>query len=261
MPVRDPSPGLFLAAIESVLHQTWSHLELIVIETPGQQALSEILAPIRDERLKHVIAPDGITTSIARNLAIAEASGDLLAMLDADDLCNPDRIAKQVRFLEEHADVDVVGSSIEIIDEQDRVLGTRNYPLQHEEIFEAMRLYNPLAQPSVMMRKRVITKHGGYDERPDCICEDYDLWSRLARKGVRFANQDETLTRYRMHSSATKSQRLRESLRDTLRIKKTYWEDLFDLKSRFRYGMEKILLWLPRSLVMALFKRLYVKPY
>jgi GT2 family glycosyltransferase len=110
-----------------------------------------------------------------------------------------------------------------------------------------------------MMRKSTILEHGGYDERLDCICEDYDLWSRLAHKGVRFANLDEALIQYRVHSSATKSRRLRESLEDTLRIKKRYWADEFDLRARARFVAEKCLLLLPKRVVLALFQRLYVK--
>ena len=259
MPVRDPDPAFFLAAIQSVLDQTWKELELILIETPGRRPLAGDLTPIEDPRVRHLVAPAGITTAMARNLGMREARGDLLAMLDADDLCRPDRLQKQHDHLRAHPQIDVLGTQIQIIDERDQVRGRRVYPLEHEKIFDTMRLYNPLAQPSVMMRKQVILDHGGYDERPDCICEDYDLWSRLARKGVCFANLDEDLTLYRVHSSATKHARLRESLEDTIRIKKAYWSDRFDLRARARLLAERVLLHLPRPIVLALFKRLYVK--
>lgn len=259
MPVRNPDPALFVAAVRSVLDQDWSNLELIVVETPGGKPLDEVIAGIQDRRLRHHVAPEGITTSMARNLAIEQASGGFLAMLDADDLCKQGRIEKQHAWLVEHPEIGVLGTQIEIIDEHDEVLGRRSYPLEPDAIFETMRLYNPIAQPSVMLRRSVIAQHGGYDERPDCTCEDYDLWSRLARKGVRFANLDEVLTSYRMHSGTMKSQRMRESLVDTLRIKRTYWADCFDFRARIRYGLEKILLLLPKSLVIRLFKRLYVK--
>ncbi len=259
MPVLDPDPQQFLAAVDSILDQSLEDIELIIIETPGRHPLTDLLDTIEDPRVSLLVVPRKTLLAAARNTGIAAAQAELIAMMDADDLSHPDRLMKQRDYMLDHPEIGVLGTQLEIMDEGGAPLGRRNYPVDPDRIERTMRLYNPIAQPTVMLRKSILGTEDCYDERPNCICEDYDLWSRLARKGVRFANLDEALLRYRIHSQGMKSQRLRASLVDTLHIKKTYWRDRFDLRDWARYLSEKMLLLLPKSWVMALFKRIYVK--
>ena len=97
---------------------------------------------------------------------------------------------------------------------------------------------------------------GGYRDR---TCEDYDLWSRLALQGARFANLGTALVRYRLHSGAMKSRKLRASLRDTIEIKREHWRGKQTMRGRLRLFGERSLLLLPPALVMALFERLYMR--
>jgi glycosyltransferase involved in cell wall biosynthesis len=253
MPVLGPHPSYFRAAVESVLAQTHACLELVIVEDPSTTSGAELLRRLDDPRVRHIANPTRTSLVDQRNRALAEARGDIVAMLDADDLAEPDRFEKQLAFLDAHPDVGVVGSQLTIIDPQGVELGSRAYPLSHDEIVRAFSRYNAIAQPSVMARKHVLVDAGGYQYRTFPVNEDYELWSRLAQRGVRFANHPERLLRYRVHPHGTKAAMLRRMLRATIDVKKQFWRDQMDARARVRFWTEHLLLGLPPSLVLKLF--------
>ena len=262
--VRDPHPEQFAAAVASVLGQTLDGFEFLVIEDAGERPdaapvrpVAPVLARFSDPRLRHVVH-DGVGIASARNRGLQEARAELVAMADADDVNHPERLATQVAHLREAPDLVVLGTSLRIVDEEDRVVGTRDYPTTHEAIRRTLPRYNPIAQPSVMLRKAVVDDHGGYR---DHTCEDYELWSRLARNGARFGNVAARLVDYRVHQTSMKARKLRASLRDTLAIKQMHWGDELGLRGRLRMLGERALLGLPAPWVMRLFRLLcYRKP-
>jgi glycosyltransferase involved in cell wall biosynthesis len=262
MPVRDPDPRHFPAAIESLLAQTLQAFELIVVEDAGERdtgqpvrSVTECLARFDDDRIRHVENREpGIAS--ARNRGIAEARAELVAMLDADDKCAPERLTAQSERMNAEPELTLLGTQLRVIDEHDVETGGRRYPTLHEEILRVMPIYNPIAQPSIMMRKAAVDAVGGYRDR---TCEDYDLWSRLALDGARFANLEEALVLYRLHTGAMKSRKLRASLRDTIDIKREHWGGRQSWRGRLRLLGEHGLLLLPPRLVMAIFQRLCMK--
>jgi hypothetical protein len=187
------------------------------------------------------------------NQGLLECRAELVARMDADDVAEPERLRLQVELLTRCPDIAVVGSQLQIIDEAGQSRGYRAYPLRHDEILAAFPRYNPLAHPSVMFRRTVVVAAGGYVT--DLHNEDYDLWSRLAIDGHRFANLPDALLRYRVHSGAVKSTRLRTMIRGTLEVKERYWLGRMGTGDRLRLWGERCLLALPPRLVMALFKR------
>lgn len=253
MSVWRARPDWLRAAVQSVLGQSLRDLELIVLEDPPHGPL-DLAGEFGDGRLRHVRAETGsdLPTSRARTLELARS--DLVAILDADDLCHPDRLRRQVAFLDAHPEVAVVGTAIEVIDEHDRRLGYRVHPAGHDSIARAMRRHNPLAHPSVLFRKAAVLAAGGYRTRPGAACDDYELWARLAAHGARFANLQEPLLRYRLHGGAMKARLLRATLRDTLWIKRHYFAGRLDLGDRLRILGERALLALPAPLVASLFR-------
>jgi len=119
------------------------------------------------------------------------------ARIDADDIALPDRLARQVAFLDANPQVAVVGSQLEVMDETGKSTGrVLDYPSDHEGIVLRSLLSNPMGHPSVMFRRDAVLEVGNYRELPNV--EDYDLWLRLAGKH-QFANLPEPLTRYRVH--------------------------------------------------------------
>ncbi len=250
IPLYAPEPGYLRSAIDSVLRQTLEDFELVIVEDPSSPAAEHVLRQYTDPRIRYLLNSrrGSLVESLNHGLELARA--DLVARFDGDDVCVPTRLQQQLEYFEHHAEVSVLGSQITIIDQNGRTRGRRRYPLTHEAILHALPRFNPLAHPSVMYRRGPILDAGGYAYP---VNEDYELWSRLARRGVRFANHPESLLEYRVHPSALKATRLREILQGTLEIKRLYWQDRMDTLGRARMLVERLMLWLPPQAVAGLF--------
>lgn len=251
MAVLAPDPRHFPAAVRSVLEQTLTDLELVIVEDPSDRSASEQLAGIDDARLHLVRNPERTSLVDQRNRAVREGRADIVAVLDADDIAHPDWLATQVATLRARRDVDVVGTPLRVVDDDGDLVGYRDYPRRHDEIVAAMPRYNPVAQPGVAFRRSAFEDVGGYQAH--LANEDYDLWSRLARSGHRFMNQDRPLVDYRVHTGGMKARKLRETIRGTLEVKQRHWSDRLGLVGRLHILAERILLVLPPALVLRLF--------
>ncbi len=254
MPVLNPHPVFFRAAVASVLAQSFADFELLIVEDPSPRQAREFLADFRDPRIHHLENAERTSLVDQLNQGLGEARGELVARFDADDICFPDRLEKQFAYLERHPDIAVVGGQLAVIDEEGRDKGFRVYPRDHDDIVRVLRRYNALAHPTVMFRKAIVLGAGGYRYRA-ALVEDYELWSRLAQQGVRFANLPEAVIRYRIHPSAAKSAMVRRNLRGTLEVKNMHWRRHMNFGDRLRMWGEKLLLWLPPSWVVRLFMR------
>jgi glycosyltransferase involved in cell wall biosynthesis len=253
LPVIEPDPRLFRAAVQSVLAQTLIELELIIVEDPSPVSGREILAGLDDPRLRHIVNTRRTSLAHQHNRGLAESRGAFICRFDGDDLCEPERLARQVDFLRRHPDISVVGSRLRVIDAAGRTLGFRDYPLDHDTIVARMARSNPMANSSVMFRRDVYDHHGGWRIDSALPARDYEWLSRLAVAGVRFANLPDYLVRYRIHPAAIKATRLRETLRATLDVKRTYWSRRMGPGARLTMLGERALLMLPPRLVLHLF--------
>lgn len=258
--VRHARRDLFARVAASVAAQTFTDFEWVVVESPPHGCVGEVLAASDLPAVRHVRLLHDVTLASGRNLALQEASAELVAILDGDDENEPQRLARQFAFLQQHPDVDVVGGALLAIDEHGAVLGHRAYPLAHDDIVRAMRRYNAIAQPAVMLRRSVVLAAGGYRDYGEGACEDYELWSRLLRAGRRMANLQDVVLRYRLHDGANKTQRLRATLRDTLRVKSDYWRERFTAADHLRALGERCLLHAPPTWVSRWFRRAALRP-
>lgn len=252
MTVLNPHPSFFPAAVGSVLSQTLKDWELIIVEDPATRSGVPLLSGQRDPRIRHIVNPQRTSLVRQKNQGLDVARGEFVAMLDADDIAEPVRLARQVRFLQENPDVGVVGSQIGVIDTKGQVRGYRRFPTGHDDIVRAMRRIVPLSHPSTMVRREILVRAGGYRYEDQPAVEDYELWSRLVRLGVRFANHPETLLRYRIHPEQLKVTRLRETILGVLHVKELYWRGEMDWPDRLRMEIERLMLWLPRRVVLQL---------
>ena len=190
----------FLApAIESVLAQSFGDFEFLILDDGSTDSSVEIVRGFaqRDSRIRHIVRENrGLVASL--NQLLDESRGPIVARMDADDICRPDRFEKQMAFLAAHPDHGVVGSWSEDIDEHDRPWNASgpDHASTNEAIQErAGHGGQLLVHPSVMYRKDVVMYVGGY-HAAFRHCEDYDLWLRLASE-TKMANLPERLIRYR----------------------------------------------------------------
>jgi glycosyltransferase involved in cell wall biosynthesis len=188
------------ASIESVLRQTLGDFELCIVDdgsTDGTEAILRRCAE-RDPRIRVNRRPHtGIVGALNDGLAMAR--GELVARMDADDICLPQRFEKQVAFLREHPDCVCVGTQVETIDPYGTPLARLEHALSHEEIDRQLLSGRGFAMvhPSVMMRRHVVAQVGGYRRQYE-LSEDLDLFLRLAEIGT-VANLPEVLLQYRIH--------------------------------------------------------------
>ncbi|MGH6745787.1 glycosyltransferase [Novosphingobium sp.] len=188
-------------AIESVLGQSFADFELLILDdgsTDGSAAIIRRYAEA-DSRVRPVIRENrGLIASLNQLLDMAEAP--LVARMDADDICRPERFARQVAFLTDHPDYGVVGSWSEDIGEHGEALvrSGADHPLVHEEMLAAIEQGEQLiCHPAVMYRRDVVLSVGGY-HAAFRHCEDLDLWLRLSSV-TRMGNIPERLLRYRRY--------------------------------------------------------------
>lgn len=195
-----------MPAINSILNQTFKNYELIIIAN-GKDA-SEIATTLKgkintSQQVKVIETCIG-QLGFSLNLAISQSNYDIIARMDSDDIAHPDRLEKQITYLEKN-NLDLVGTAINLIDENDIFLGLRSYP-QKNEIFKKIIFKNPFAHPSVMFRKAFFLKHRGYSGGFNS--EDYDLWLRMRDSTPRWDNMEEPLLNYRIHSNSTQRSKL-----------------------------------------------------
>lgn len=190
-------------SITSILHQTKQNFELILIDDASTDMTVKILEQyLGDNRIKIICNSSTKGKSANLNAGIVLASHEYIAILDGDDVAMPERLQKQVDFLDNHPDIAAVGSFVQIIDENGGVIDTRTKPTNPEDIRNKILFYNPLLQPSVMLRKSVLLTVGLYSEIY-AFAQDIDMWFRIVFSGYKVSNVPEFLIKYRIHSQNT----------------------------------------------------------
>lgn len=171
-------------AIQSILTQTYSNFEFIIINDGSTDKTKNVLHHYSDTRIKVITnqTNQGIVTSL--NQGIKAATGKYIARMDADDLSDSKRLTKQVEFLENNRDYVLVGSFTQVIDEDGTALYTIEQPSRNAAIKRNLQNNSCIAHGSVMMRKKVVDKIEGYSlDKKVLHAEDYDLFIRMAGLG------------------------------------------------------------------------------
>jgi glycosyltransferase involved in cell wall biosynthesis len=197
MPIYNAAPHL-LEAVNSILTGSFADLELLAINDGSTDESGEILGSIADPRLRLIRNPKnvGVVATLNRGLDLAE--GDFIARMDADDVSMPDRLARQVAFMDANTEIGLSGMWA-------RTFGARpersiRTPLSSTEIHVGLFAFNPLCHPTAMLRRDLFAAHGLRYAEDARHCEDLDLWMR-ASNHFAISNLPVIGLRYRVHAS------------------------------------------------------------
>jgi GT2 family glycosyltransferase len=226
-------------AIESMLHQAFTDFEFIIVDDGSTDMSAEIVQTYakQDSRIRLIKLNENMGLASALNHGMKQATGQYIARMDSDDICQSSRLQQQVYYLEAHPEVGVLGSRMQVVDKDKKPLFAFDVPQQHSMIVWNLFFGRAFAHPSVMMRRDLLVQVGGYDETIS-TAQDVDLWSRLVGQG-RFANLPEQLLLYRTHQKATSIQKAQQQnavLHTTLkRLLMQLWgdDDTDDIVARF----------------------------
>lgn len=223
MPVYNGERYL-VAAINSILAQTFNDFELIIIDDGSTDNSVQVLREYekQDSRIRLIVRENrNLATTL--NEIIYLARGRWIARMDQDDIALPHRFERQLQWLDQTG-ADICGSWV-------RLFGTSaSHILKHSQTDAAIKMEmlfsTPFAHPTVMMRAELV-KRLNYDKTWE-KCEDYDLWERAARAGWQMTNVPETLLLYRQHDSQISTSAFAYQQLLTQKIRRRYWEFICD---------------------------------
>lgn len=216
-------------AVESIVMQTYNGYKLFIgVDGPVNESVKSYLKMLDVQKIKVVWFEEnrGLACVLNDLIRIAKEDGcDYYARMDADDISLADRFEKQVKYLEEHPDVDVIGGAIEEIDSNDQLRGKHvEYPLTHEECRMFFRYRDPLAHPAVMFRARYFEKVSSGYRNEYRKNQDTMLWFDGFMNGCVFANLKDTVLHFRVNDDFYNRRngwkRAKQMLRDRLKMNK-----------------------------------------
>lgn len=218
MPVCDDNENFLKEALSSITGQTWRDLELIVVDGSQQaQKTRHLVENQKDDRIRYFYRKkNGLADAL--NYALELSKGDYIARMDADDVSAPDRLEKQISFLEMNPEVGVVSTSFDVIDGEGNILGQKCLGMGHEEVKTNLIFENPVCHPSVMFRRRVLDNGWRYG---NAFSEDYELWIRMIPY-EQFAVMSDRLLYYRQYGGNISSRMLEKVESSSINSLKEY---------------------------------------
>jgi len=187
-------------AIESILHQTFTNFEFIIINDGSTDRTEDIILSYKDKRIKYIKNKENLKIVRTLNKGIAVSKGAYIARMDADDISMPDRFARQVDYMESFPKIDVCGCYTKVIG---GIPYCQKFPIDSDSIKAALIFYTSLPHPALMIRSTFF-KNKKYDEGFQ-NAEDYRLWS-LGIKDSHYHNIPDVLLHYRRHKKQVSEQ-------------------------------------------------------
>jgi glycosyltransferase involved in cell wall biosynthesis len=216
MAVYNAAPFL-REAVASILSQTYGDFELIAVDDSSSDTSLSILEGFDDPRVQIIRHESNKGASISRNEALAAARGEFIAVMDADDVCIPTRLARQVVFLDTHPSAGLVGCGVyDNIDLEGRVLHTSHLPTHNDAIQQGLMRGWCFLHSSIMFRKALYETVGGYTQAFEPV-EDHDFALRVLEH-CEAHNLGERLVSYRLNPSglSVKGRRCVETVRSAV---------------------------------------------
>lgn len=213
-------------AIESVRKQTFQNWELVIINDCSTDLTGEMLADfaLKDERIKVHTNEVNLKLPASLNKAISLCVGKYIARMDADDICLPDRLEKQYRFMEEHTDVALSSCRFMTVKDGVYASGGAGGRCDFKALNAMLLVANPILHPGVIAKAEVMKKFP-YDTTLTCT-EDLELWTRFAMENQKMQILPECLLIYRLHDKQITSTTLERQHTEVLKIQKKYYAKL-----------------------------------
>jgi glycosyltransferase involved in cell wall biosynthesis len=245
-------------AIDSILNQTFTDFEFIIINDNPERELNHLILREYQSKDKRIVIINnevnvGLTKSL--NIGLKIAKGKYIARMDADDISLPERFSIQHSFLERNPNISILGTQIEFIGDRK---GYWVLPCKPNEIKSTLFFKDCLAHPSVMMRRSDLKKHNFIYNEFFSKSQDYDLWVRTSRK-LNLTNLNKVLLKYRVHSKqiSTKNQKHQLELSELIKenqikeldvnltdkeyeLIKSIWRKTFIATQEFIINLDKI---------------------
>ena len=211
-------------AIESILSQTFSDFEFIILDDASTDRTWQIIQDYskNDSRITALKNETNLGISASRNRLVSIAKGKYIVWQDADDISLLPRLEKQYQFMEANPQVGICGGWLHFFN-QDRNISIRKYRSQDADLRRRIFRYSPVAQPAAIIRKDALEKTGRYDESL-AVAEDLDMSFRLGRD-CQFANLPEIIVKYREHSGSTTYKKIKELEKNTFKIRRRFLAD------------------------------------
>lgn len=220
IPTYNGAPYL-CEAIESILGQTFTDFELIIIDDASSDNSVEIGEGFaaKDSRIRVFRNERNLGFAANRNKAVSLARGRYIAWQDQDDISMVERLERQYAVLEHDKNVGMVGGAMEVFDESGST-GVRRYPVDDEGIRKMIFRFSPVALPACMMRKTALIEVGGYNEKWS-PAGDLDMTFKIGMTN-RLANISEIVVRYRTHRGSATYRNLKRIEKDSVGIRIGY---------------------------------------
>jgi glycosyltransferase involved in cell wall biosynthesis len=227
MSVYSRENPLWLAeSLDSVMNQTLPPSEIVLVKDgPLTPALDSVLDEYAQKFpvLRFVSLDKNMGLGRALNEGLRYCTHEIIARMDTDDIAKPDRFARQLEVLQNNPDIDVVGSWVdEFTGSSDNIIATRRLPECHDSIRMYAKRRNPINHPSVIFRKNMVVKAGGYIHFP--LFEDYYLWVRMLMAGSMFLNITDSLILMRVSPEMYKRRGGWKYVRDEWRLQRKFQE-------------------------------------
>lgn len=220
-------------ALESILNQTYTNLEIICINDGSTDETGKVLEEYaeKDKRIRLIHNQANLKLISTLNKGVQLAKGEFIARMDADDVSDVNRMQIQVDFLRKNPNTDIVSTGANLISEEGKSLGEnkpRNFSVEATNF--ASYLFRPIGHAEILSKSKVLKENPYVQEEHTLHTEDYELWSRLIRKNYNLANLTKSLYSVRINSNSVSRKYTNVQDENFWRCLKQHHDKSFDVK-------------------------------
>lgn len=216
------------ASIDSILNQDFQDFEFIIINDGSTDGSEAKIKTYTDPRIRYISNHGNMGLVFTLNLGIERATGEWIARMDGDDISLPNRFSEQLKYLKDHTEIDILASTVKLINEEDEYIGTWEddmKALTSSQIRKYLPKNNCIAHPTIICKTELLRSFLYRSSQSQA--EDYDLWLRMAAAGKKFAKLENPLVLHRIVSNSFTRSRQHNVFR---KLAKTKWQFLKNSK-------------------------------